>query len=333
MTSESDEPPPPSIVALGLDPAQLYNLKILQGVSLEAVEGLLSGCAVRTLEPGDVLLTLGQANRTMYMVLSGKLSVHLESPQSETVATLAAGETVGEISVIDQRPASAFVVAAERTRLLSVEESSFWHLVNASHDFAINLLLLLAQRLRANNTTVSTNIRLQREYKRNAMVDGLTGLYNRRWLDEAIPRFVSRYGRGTPPLSMLMIDIDHFKKLNDTHGHPAGDAVITHVARLIQGNLRPSDLAARYGGEEFAVILPDADESGAISAAERLRQAVMNERARDTDGAELPQVTISIGAAQLRAGQDHTAILKLVDQALYQSKRDGRNRVTVAGDG
>jgi diguanylate cyclase (GGDEF)-like protein len=329
MDAHSDEPPPPSVAALGLDPAELYNLKVLQGVSLAAVEGLLSGCVLQTLQPGDVLLSLGQENHAMHMVLSGRLSVHLESPQSEPVATLSAGETVGEISVIDARPASAFVVAAEPTRLLSVEEASFWQLVNASHDFAINLLLILAQRLRSNNSTVSNNIRLSREYKRNAMIDALTGLYNRRWLDEAVPRFVRRCGRGAPPLSVLMVDIDHFKRFNDTYGHPAGDAVIAHVARTLQANLRPTDLAARYGGEEFMVILPDADENGAAAAGERLREAVGQAPAIAPSGEALPVVTISVGGAQFRRGQDMAALVAAADAALYESKHAGRNRVTI----
>lgn len=326
---ENDELPPASIASLGLDPAELYNLKVLQGVSLATVEGLLQGCGVRRLDPGEVLLALGQENRTMYMVLSGKLSVHLESPKSEAVATLAAGETVGELSVIEARPASAYVVAASPTKLLSVDEPSFWQLVNASHDFAINLLSLFAQRLRSNNSTVSNNIRLQREYKKNAMIDALTGLYNRRWLDEALPRFARRYGRGTPPLALLIFDIDHFKRFNDTYGHPAGDAVIVHVAKTVQEHLRPTDLAARYGGEEFVVILPDADEAGAIVAAERLRTAVKEKGAIGPSGEALPEVTISLGAAQLARGQDGAALIAIADTALYESKKTGRDRVTV----
>src|SRR5678816_4587386 len=153
----------------------------------------------------------------MYMIPSGQLSIHLEGPTSESVATLGPGETVGELSVIDAAPASAFVVAAEATRLLALDEPKFWNLVNASHDFAINLLLSLTKRLRANNSTVSNNIKLQREYKRNAMIDGLTGLYNRRWIDEALPRFVTRYARGGQPLTVLMIDVDHFKPVSYTH--------------------------------------------------------------------------------------------------------------------
>jgi diguanylate cyclase (GGDEF)-like protein len=310
-----------------LDPSELYKLKALQGVSLESVEGMLETCEVKTLEVGELLLKFGQPNTRMYMILSGQLSVHLESPDSEPVAILDAGETVGELSVIDNRPASAYVVAAAPARLLAVDEARFWNLVNASHDFAINLLLSLAARLRSNNTTVSSNIRLQREYKRNAMIDGLTTLYNRRWLDEALPRFVTRYGRGEQPLTIVIVDVDHFKSFNDTYGHPVGDQVLVEVAKTLLGNIRPADLVARYGGEEFLVILPDTDAKGGRIVAERLRTAVSQIRLGPPAGRDR-RITISCGGASLRAGEPLAELIAHADQALYQAKHSGRNRVS-----
>jgi diguanylate cyclase (GGDEF)-like protein len=265
------------------------------------------------------------------MILSGRLSVHLESEGSEPVAFLGAGETVGELSVLDERPASAFVRAVEPTRLLEVNEQRFWDLVSASHEFAMNLLMLMAQRLRSNNSAVSQNMRLQREYKESAMIDGLTALYNRRWLEEALPRYVTRYARDRKPLSILVIDVDHFKSFNDNHGHAAGDAVLVAVAHALRQNVRPGDFVARYGGEEFVVILANADELCAITVAERLRGAVSREQVTTKDGAPLPRVTISVGAARLAAGQPADAVIAAADGALYKSKRTGRNRVTLAG--
>ena len=314
--------------ATKLEPTELYNLRVLRGVSLTSVEELLEACDVRTLNPGDVLLSMGQENSTMYMILSGKLSVHLDGPQSEPVAMLDAGETVGELSVMDATPASAFVVAAEHSRLLVVDETRFWNLVNASHDFAVNLLLSLAARLRANNSTVSNNIRLQREYKRNAMIDGLTGLYNRRWIDEAMPRFVARYSRSEQPLSVLMVDVDHFKNFNDTHGHSTGDKVLIVVSQALRGNVRPTDLVARYGGEEFLVILPDTSIASGRLVAERLRHAIAEIQLELADVADPPQITISLGGSCLEKGQTMAELMSKADQALYASKNGGRNRVT-----
>ena len=313
----------------GFDPAELATLRALRGVPLSSVEELLADCEIRHLAPADILLSMGQENRSMYMILSGRLTVHLDGPQSEAVATLERGETVGELSVLEQRPASAFVVASLPTRLLVLDEDDFWNLVNASHDFAINLLFSLAARLRANNSTVSTNIRLQREYKRNATIDGLTGLYNRRWIDDALPRFVARYSRGGQPLAILMIDVDHFKKFNDTYGHPMGDQVLVKVGQALRAQVRPTDHVARYGGEEFLVILPDATASSVETVADRLRVAIHAIELAQPDGTKIPRITISPGGGCVAPGQLMKELLATADAALYASKHAGRDRYTL----
>ena len=311
-----------------VDSRELAKLKVLEGVSLESVDGHLARSEVRTLEPGDVLLAMGQRSSILYMVLSGRLSVHLEGgPQAEPVAYLEAGETVGEIGLLDARPASAHVVAVERTRVLAVSDTIFWSLVDVSHEFAVNLLVLLAQRLRSNNSTVSTNIRLRRKYKRDATVDALTGLYNRRWLDDMLPRFVQRFLRGSRKLVVLMADVDHFKEFNDTNGHPAGDSALAVVAQTLRASVRPTDLVARFGGEEFTVILLDTDEVGAMVAAERLRVTVGAAAISDMNG-PLPAITISVGGAGLLGEDTASSLIARADAALYRSKQGGRNRVS-----
>lgn len=154
-------------------------------------------------------------------------------------------------------------------------------------------------------------------------VDSLTGLHNRRAFDEHLPREVARSQRLGEPFCLLMIDIDHFKRLNDTYGHPAGDAVLRSVARAIAGCTRPSDLVARYGGEEFAVVLSGIDSGQALAVAERIRRQV----ALAESGQH--RVTVSIGVAQYRpsGGDDAEQLLSRADQALYAAKHGGRNRV------
>ncbi len=317
-------------------PEELEQLHILRRIPKEVTWSLLEGCPVRVLEPGERLLTAGQANQTMYMVLAGSLRVLLDHVEAqggvgggggETVATLLAGQTVGEISVLDDSPVTASVEAAERTRLLAVDEQTFWRMVFTSHEFSTNLLLLLAQRMRAASAALSHGARLRKQYERDATLDGLTGLYNRRWLDERLGRLVNRQRRSGDPLSLLMLDVDHFKRFNESYGHAAGDHVLATVASVILRSVRPTDLVARYGGEEMVVLLPDTPESGARTAGERVRSEIAATPLTLADGRALPPVTVSIGVAELGAGMEGGALLRQADAALYRAKAAGRNRV------
>lgn len=312
-------------VAFGVD--ELAKLQVMHRVGPHSVLGLLEHCPMVLLTKGETLLNQGQANQTMYFIMAGELGIFLQSDDEEPVAVLHAGETVGELSVIDDRPASATVIARTDVRLLAVDEATFWRLVEASHEFATNMLLVLARRLRGTNSSIADTVRQRRRSEHEARVDGLTGLQNRRWLDETLPRVVERHRRSSKPCTILMIDIDHFKDYNDTYGHQAGDRVLMVVSRVMSANVRPTDLAARYGGEEFTVILPDTDLSGAQVAAERLRTAVSRATVTTTEGADLPPVTISLGIAQQTDSTDAVSLLSNADAALYRAKTNGRNRV------
>ncbi len=157
--------------------------------------------------------------------------------------------------------------------------------------------------------------------------DHLTGLYNRRAFEDALKAALLAGDRRGGPVSLLVMDIDHFKSVNDTHGHPVGDAVLTGVASRLKACARGDELLARVGGEEFALLLPDADLASAVLAGERLRQAVAAE-----DFTLVGRVTVSVGVAQATDFGDPTAVFRAADEALYRSKREGRNRVSAAGD-
>ncbi len=308
---------------------QLQQLGILKGVAEQAAWGVLEHCRTRTLAVGEVLLTKGQPNRSMYFLLEGRLGIHLEDPPAEPIAFLELGQTVGEMSVIDCSPASAHVTAVELALLLEVDDETFWRLVSVSHQFAINLLHLLAQRMRANNSNLYRATLMQREFERDATVDALTGLYNRRWWEDKFERIVSRAHRNESHMALMVIDVDRFKLYNDNYGHISGDMVLRVVARTLADNLRPTDIAARYGGEEFVVALPATDLAGALVAAERVRKAVSQASVEDATGARLPSVTISLGVATLHAGDVGPTLFGRADAALYRAKNAGRNRAEV----
>ncbi|MGA2895331.1 MAG: PleD family two-component system response regulator [Xanthobacteraceae bacterium] len=161
-----------------------------------------------------------------------------------------------------------------------------------------------------------------------AITDALTNLFNRRYMESHLGTLLEQAAARGKPLSALIIDIDFFKAINDTHGHDAGDDVLRDFALRIKRSIRGIDLACRYGGEEFVIIMPETDMAVAAMVAERLRRRIAAEPFAIQQGTRHVPVTISIGIAALR-GQDDTAamLLKRADQALYRAKRDGRNRV------
>jgi diguanylate cyclase (GGDEF)-like protein len=164
----------------------------------------------------------------------------------------------------------------------------------------------------------------------SAIRDALTGLHNRRAFEDRIPGEIAYARRHRTPLALLLFDIDHFKSINDAHGHQAGDAVLVAVARLAQRTLRTEDLIVRYGGEEFLVTCRNLDRTGACALAERLRRAV--ESLSVPHGKNRLRVTISVGVAVgvSDAAPDASTLIALADQALYEAKRAGRNRVRAA---
>ncbi|GGI94665.1 sensor domain-containing diguanylate cyclase [Halopseudomonas pertucinogena] len=163
-----------------------------------------------------------------------------------------------------------------------------------------------------------------------ALHDDLTGLLNRRHWENCLEHEFARHNRYSSEASLVIFDIDHFKQLNDTYGHQAGDEVIRQVAEVTQGMIRDTDYAGRYGGEEFVVLLSDTPLEGAVLFAERLCQAVAQRRI--LHGEQQLQCSVSIGVACIHPGMaDHRMLIEEADKALYQAKSGGRNRVVAAG--
>jgi diguanylate cyclase (GGDEF)-like protein len=164
--------------------------------------------------------------------------------------------------------------------------------------------------------------------KRLASTDGLTGLYNHRVFQERLEEEVERANRYHRPLSLLMVDVDHFKVHNDTHGHLWGDAILTELARLLKDSSRTSDIVARYGGEEFVLVLPETNQDQALNIANRLRETIASHRFLDTHPAK--SLTVSIGVAMHQPAGCKQTLIAAADGALYTAKRTGRNRVCAA---
>jgi diguanylate cyclase (GGDEF)-like protein len=297
-------------------------------IPLTSLQSILTRCQPVDVAAGTVLIERGARNEHVLLVLRGSLHVLLDDEQLPHHLTLKPGECAGEISVIDGRGASATVVAGEDSRLLRLDRATLWHLIGSTADAARNLLLVFSGRMRRDNDLLVASLRQRREFERMATVDGLTGLHNRRWLDDVFPRQIERCARTGAPLSLLLADVDHFKRFNDRHGHLVGDRALQLVAEVIAASLRPTDLIARFGGEEFAALLPSATADQAVLAAERLRRTlagrpmlVANERETSVE------LTLSVGVAQLQRGDTLQTLVAAADSALYRAKSSGRNRV------
>lgn len=169
--------------------------------------------------------------------------------------------------------------------------------------------------------------------REEAVTDSLSGLLNRKGLDKKFAEMLANEEVLARGLSILVIDIDHFKKINDNYGHLLGDKVIRGISQIIVQNIKGRDIAARFGGEEFVVLLPETGSQGAQMLAERLRAAVESMRIRRADNGEaISTVTASFGVATYRKDDSIKFLIERADKALYQAKSDGRNRVRMAAD-
>jgi len=171
-----------------------------------------------------------------------------------------------------------------------------------------------------------------RQLRKLSITDGLTGLFNHRHIHELLREEFERSARSSEPVAVVMLDLDHFKNVNDTHGHPTGDVILFETAEILRDTAREIDMLGRYGGEEFIAVLPDSDEEAAVRFAERVRERMDAHTFRD--GEKEVRMTLSCGAAALPAsGVDSpSALLKLADEALYRAKAGGRNQVVRASE-
>ncbi|MGB2604818.1 MAG: diguanylate cyclase [Candidatus Sulfotelmatobacter sp.] len=172
-------------------------------------------------------------------------------------------------------------------------------------------------------------IKAQHDLQSAAAHDALTGLWNHGAILDLLGREVSRRKRTGDALGVVMADIDHFKKINDTHGHLIGDAVLQEVSRRLAANVRPYDAVGRYGGEEFLIVFPGCNEPNLLAGAERLRHCIADQLILTNVG-QIP-VTLSLGLAALKENPDCETLLRQADEALYAAKARGRNRVETAG--
>ena len=306
----------------------LDSLELFKGVLPDDVHELLQRCDRCDLAAGELLLSPGAKNEHVFIVLSGSLNIHVGSEDTPALATMNVGACVGEMSIIEDRDPSAYVIGAEDSHLLMIHQTVLWEMVDASHDFAKNLLVVLSERVRSHNRTIANSFGELKKFERHASTDALTSLANRHAMKESFPMAIERCRDNDKPVAMMMIDVDNFKQFNDMFGHIAGDRALSAVSKVLRSQFRPRDLLVRYGGDEFAVLLPGANRESAMVIGERVRVAVSGSTSDSNDSLIQIPVRISMGVAELVSGGSLDSLTRDADAALYRAKHAGRNVVS-----
>jgi diguanylate cyclase (GGDEF)-like protein len=319
---------PESTASSDYQKSLLSGLELFQGVRPDDVQELLQKCERCDLDKGEWLLWPGNNNENVYIVLSGELNVHVGSPDSAILAAMDVGACAGEMSIIEDRDPSAYVIASQPTHLLVIHKDVLWDLIDTSHEFSKNLLVVLSERVRSHNRFIAESIGDWRKFEKHATTDALTGLGNRHALEESFPREFRRCLQNGQPVSLIMIDVDRFKAFNDMFGHVAGDRALSAVAHILDKHFRPRDLIVRYGGDEFAVLLPGIGREEALTIAERVRSTVSGDTGSSKDSLITVPIKVSMGVADVEQGESFEALLRAADAALYRAKNAGRDTVS-----
>ncbi|MCP5145751.1 MAG: GGDEF domain-containing protein [Gammaproteobacteria bacterium] len=311
-----------------MNKAQKPGFCLFEGVSPATVSPVLASAEKRVLAQGQRLLGPGEINHDLFLVESGQLGVYADSAIELLLATIQPGDCAGELSVLEGEATSAAVIAMEPTEVVIIKSEQLWSLMAQSPVIAYNLLRTLGQRLRQDHVALRASLEGRQALEEAATTDPLTGLLNRRGMSDLFERELARVHRDGHSAAMFMLDIDYFKRINDSLGHRAGDLVLVHLAQNMRRCLRPSDLVARFGGEEFCVLLPGVDPGSVEDAALRLHRALgdMDESTRRSP----VSYTVSIGATHSLSGDHINAMVERADAALYLAKQQGRNRIRVA---
>jgi diguanylate cyclase len=208
----------------------------------------------------------------------------------------------------------------------------------------VESLVLATKDMEKNNHRLEESLKVSKQeinqlqvnleaVRSESLTDPLTSLANRKYFDQALDKALAQSAAGGEPVSLMLTDIDHFKKFNDTFGHLTGDQVLRLVALAVKQNVKGQDLAARYGGEEFAIILPATPLRSALTVADHVRRAVMTkELMKRSTGEHLGRVTVSVGVATAHKGETAQSLIERADACLYAAKRNGRNRVMCETD-
>lgn len=315
----------------------LKTVAILEPLADDEIGQFANSLVERSVRDGDVLFNQGDRGETLYIVREGEIAgiIELTDGTRRDVARFSVGDFFGDMAIFENDVRSATCIACTDSTLLELHKSDFFHLIEENPAIAIKIMYRMLNittgRLQNTGQFLSEMIRWGNDARKRAITDEFTGVYNRRFLEESMGPLFAEAVRKKTPISLVMIDLDHFREINDTYGHDMGDSLILELVTVCKRNLREHDIIARYGGDEFSIIFPGTGREEAMSLAEKMRSDAAGLDILEKKEGAINRVTLSMGVAAYPDGADSLSKLKSkADEALYRAKEEGRDRVVFA---
>jgi diguanylate cyclase (GGDEF)-like protein len=315
----------------------LHRVAIFRTLSEEELDRIAVHLEPVSADEDELLFSEGEEGDELFVVRRGTVAATVGLPDGgeQEVARFGEGDFFGEMSIFERAPRSANCRAAAGTELYRLGERDFHGLLRREPDIAIKvmyeMLRITSARLENTSGFLGDMVRWGEDAKKRAVTDEFTGLFNRRFLDESLSGMFQRAKSSRRPLSLVMLDLDHFNSVNQTYGQAVGDEVIAAVVPVFRSVYRDTDVLCRYGGDEFTFALPDTDAATAQELCERARTQIEELTVLADRGGPITQVTTSQGVAAFpEHANDLQTLSARADEALYAAKTAGRNRVEIA---
>lgn len=314
----------------------LKKINIFSSLTPEELPIIYSLMKSVEIEKGKTLFHEGDAGDDMYIVLSGRVAIMVKTPDDGEyeIAEIAEGDFFGEMSMFEQVPRSATCCTREDTTVLALNGRDFYNFIKEHPSTTIKImhrmLNITTERLQETSAFLSDMVTWGEKARKRAVTDEFTGLYNRRFLDDALEERIAAAELSSKPLSLVMVDLDHFAELNKEYGQEVGDKVILSAVRVFKSVFSEGDILARYGGDEFTFVLSDTRPEKALDICTMAVNALRKIKLLENIGGSIKQITSSMGIASFPVHADTLETLKeITDQALYQAKDLGRNRAVL----
>ncbi|MDY6932886.1 MAG: GGDEF domain-containing protein [Spirochaetota bacterium] len=312
----------------------LQQVDIFSLLTIDEINIVISRLQFVDIDENKILFQEGDEGNELFIVKMGRVasSVLLPNGNKREIAEFTSGDFFGEMSIFENAPRSATCCTKDKCLLISLRERDFFELILYYPHIAIKMMYrmlnITTERLLEKSKFLSDMVQWGEEARRRAITDELTGIYNRRFLDDALEDHFQKARGSDKSLSMIMIDIDNFKKISEIYGHQKVNHVVLQVVEVFKKHIRGKDILARYGGDEFTILLPDTEMNKAREIAERIGRDVAEINLSQMFNGQVTQITVSQGISTYPENvEDLQNLCKLADRHLYRAKVEGRNRV------